>query len=291
MAVAAMMLAATGLLGAGLRVTPPMQLQRAGGPLMMPSTTPKVPYKYPGMEDPVWIDVYNRMYRERIMFLNQEIDDNFANTIIAVLLYLESENANDNVAMYYNVPGGVTKSGLAIYDTMRIMPYSIQTVNIGMCAQIGAFLVGGGTPGKRFALPNSRFMMQNPRIDPRYDENGRPMFRPMQATEMKLEVEEVIRDKKLLLEGFSRFTGRSIDLLRADFGRDFYLTAVEASQYGLVDQILMPKNPSKAKTKADIKLGNFGGDGQRYGDQLFGKTPDAPPPPAPGDREPPPGIG
>ena len=250
-----------------------------------------MPYKYPGMEDPVWIDVYNRMYRERIMFLNQEIDDNFANTIIAVLLYLESENANDNVAMYYNVPGGVTKSGLAIYDTMRIMPYSIQTVNIGMCAQIGAFLVGGGTPGKRFALPNSRFMMQNPRIDPRYDENGRPMFRPMQATEMKLEVEEVIRDKKLLLEGFSRFTGRSIDLLRADFGRDFYLTAVEASQYGLVDQILMPKNPSKAKTKADIKLGNFGGDGQRYGDQLFGKTPDAPPPPAPGDREPPPGIG
>ena len=169
----------------------------------------------------MWIDVYNRMYRERIMFLNQEIDDNFANTIIAVLLYLESENANDNVAMYYNVPGGVTKSGLAIYDTMRIMPYSIQTVNIGMCAQIGAFLVGGGTPGKRFALPNSRFMMQNPRIDPRYDENGRPMFRPMQATEMKLEVEEVIRDKKLLLEGFSRFTGRSIDLLRADFGRDF----------------------------------------------------------------------
>ena len=80
-----------------------------------------MPYKYPGMESPVWVDVYNRMYRERIMFLSQYVDDNFANTIIAVLLYLESENANDAAAMYFNVPGGVTKSGLAIYDTMRIM--------------------------------------------------------------------------------------------------------------------------------------------------------------------------
>jgi ATP-dependent Clp protease protease subunit len=225
-----------------------------------------VPYKYPGMESPVWVDVYNRMYRERIMFLSQVVDDNFANTIIAVLLYLESENAADPCSMYFNTPGGVTKSGLAIYDTMRIMPYPIQTVNIGMCAQMGAFLVGGGSPGKRFALPNSRFVMMNPRIDPRYDDEGRLMTRPMQATEMKLEVEEVLRDKKRMLEGFSKFTGRSVDQLRADFGRDFYLSADEALKYGLIDQILGSKRPDKL-IKSDIKFGSFGGEEQKFGDK------------------------
>lgn len=210
----------------------------------------QVPYKYPGMESPVWVDIYNRMYRERIIFLSRYVEDDFANTIIAVLLYLEQESANDAVGMYFNVPGGVTKSGLAIYDTMRIMPYPLQTVNMGMCAQTGAFLVAGGTPGKRFALPSSRFYLQNPRIDPRYDEEGRPRVQPMQATEMKLEVEEVLRDKKRMLEGFSRFTGRSIDLLKQDFGRDFYLSATEATQYGIVDQILMPKRPSKLMSKS-----------------------------------------
>ena len=95
--------------------------------------TPKVPYKYPGMESPQWIDVYNRMYRERIMFLGQPISDNLANTIISVLLYLESEDAKAPVAMYLNCYGGMMKSGLAVYDTMRVMPYDMQCVNMGMC--------------------------------------------------------------------------------------------------------------------------------------------------------------
>jgi len=207
----------------------------------MAGGTPKVPWKAPGMENPQWIDIYNRMYRERIMFIGQGIDDNFANTIISVLLYLESEDAKSPVAMYYNVGGGVMKSGLAMYDTMRIMPYDIQTVNMGICAQVSAFLVAGGTKGKRFALPNARFAMQNPGIMPPVDEKGNPRQRPMQATEMQLEVEETLRDKKRMLEGFSRFTGRPVDRLEQDFLRDFYLTADEAMQYGLVDQLLLPK--------------------------------------------------
>lgn len=158
---------------------------------MMPSSTPRVPFKYPGMETPQWIDIYNRMYRERIMFLNQPISDNLANNIIAVLLYLESEDATSPVSMYCNVMGGRTKAGLALHDTMRIMPYEIQTVNMGMCAQVAAFLVAGGTEGKRFALPNSRFAMQSPILMPPFDNEGKPIMRPMQATEMKLEVEEV----------------------------------------------------------------------------------------------------
>lgn len=126
----------------------------------MAGGTPRVPWKAPGMESPQWIDVYNRMYRERIIFLGQGLDDNFANMMISVMLYLESEDATSPVAMYFNVPGGIMKSGLAMYDTMRIMPYQIQTVNIGLCAQAAAFLVAGGSKGKRFALPNARFAMQ-----------------------------------------------------------------------------------------------------------------------------------
>merc|ERR1712228_117771 len=99
--------------------------------------------------------------------------------MIAVLLFLESEDPSSPVSMYYNVAGGVMKAGLAIHDTMQMMPYDIQTVNLGMSAQVSAFLVGSGTPGKRFALPNARFMLQNPRIEEPLDQNGRPRQRVM----------------------------------------------------------------------------------------------------------------
>ena len=267
----------------GRVASPRASPQMAGG-------TPRVPWKAPGMENPQWIDVFNRMYRERIMFLGQSVDDNFANTIIAVLLYLESEDAKAPASMYFNVGGGVMKSGLAVYDTMRIMPYEIQTVNMGMCAQVSAFLVAGGTKSKRYALPNARFAMQvrcmgaavpfsvafflrcrtesalrvtlyvvptfvpqNPSIMPPLDEKGNPVMRPMQATEMKLEVEETLRDKKRMIEGFSSFTGRPIEHINQDFLRDFYLTADEAVQYGLVDQLLLPKRPEKIASKGDLK--------------------------------------
>ena len=135
---------------------------------------------------------------------------------------------------------------------MRTMPYPIQTVNLGMSAQMGAFLVAGGTKGMRYALPNSRFAMVNPSLDPPYDNEGKPIFRRMQATEMQLEAEEVLRDKKRMLEGFSEFTGRSVDVLRSDFKRDFYLSANEALEYGLVDKILMPKNPNKNSGRGEL---------------------------------------
>jgi len=200
-----------------------------------------VPYKYPGSDRTQWVDVYNRMYRERIMFLGQPIDDNFANLMISVLLYLESEDAKSPAAMYCNVGGGMMKSGLAMYDTMRMMPYDIQTVNLGMCAHMGAFVVSGGTKGKRYALPNARFRMTNPYISPSYDREGKPYTKRMQATEMQLEVEEVLRDKKLMMECFAEFTGQPLDKLRDDFKRDFYLDADQAIAYGLVDSILQQK--------------------------------------------------
>jgi len=222
-------------------LSPRAAASRAAGVAM---ATPRVPYKPTGSEFTQWVDIYNRMYRERIMFLSQPIDDDFANVIIAVLLFLESEDANAPVSMYFNVPGGVMKSGLAMHDTMANMPYEIQTVNMGLAAQVSASLVAGGTPGKRYALPNARFVMQNPRIQQPVDEEGNPRTRIMQATEMRLEVAEVLRDKRRMLEGFSQFTGRSMELLEQDFKRDFYLNAEEALQYGLVDQILLPKSLS-----------------------------------------------
>ena len=245
--------------------------------------TPQVPYKFPGTETPAWINLYDRMYRERIVFLAQDIDDDFANQMIAVLLYLESDDKNAPVSMYFNTERGSTKAGLALYDTMRMMPFNINTVNLGMAAQVGAFLVASGTPGKRVALPNARFHMKNPRVDPPVDQEGNPVQRIMQATEMRLEVEEVLRDKKRVLEGFSRSTGRSLDQLNQDFRRDFYLNAYEASQYGLIDRILLPKNPSKVRSKEDIGFGKFGGKTeQRY--QTTGPAPSkdfgSEPPPA-----------
>ena len=122
--------------------------------------TPRVPFKSRDSEYTQWVDIYNRMYRERIIFLSQDIDDDFANVMISVLLYLESEDSKSPVSMYFNVAGGKTKPGLALHDTMTNMPYDIQTVNMGIVAESAAFLVAGGTPGKRFALPNSRFLMQ-----------------------------------------------------------------------------------------------------------------------------------
>jgi ATP-dependent Clp protease protease subunit len=222
---------------------------------MMPSGTPRVPYKFPGTQDPTWIDIYSRMYRERIMFLGQDIDDSMANQIIAVLLYLESEDAKSPIAMYFNVRDGALKAGLAMHDTMRIMPYEIQTVNMGMCAQVAAYLVAAGTPGKRYALPNAQFRMENPRIDPPVDNEGKPRQRIMQATEMQLEVQEALRDKKRMLLGLSQFTGRPVETLEQDYMRDFYLSAKEATKYGLVDQLLMPKPPVIGSVDSSIGLG------------------------------------
>lgn len=158
------------LLGAGLAMvghapaTGRGSVRPRGPAQVVMKAVPRVPFKSRDSEYTQWVDVYNRMYRERIIFLSQDIDDDFANVMISVLLYLESEDAKSPVSMYFNVAGGKTKPGLALHDTMTNMPYDIQTVNMGIAAETSAFLIAGGTPGKRFALPNSRFLMQVRRL-------------------------------------------------------------------------------------------------------------------------------
>lgn len=250
-------------------------LARCASPAMRP--VPKVPYKHKGTEFTSWMNVYDRLYRERILFCGQAIDDSYANQMIAVFLYLESEDAKAPVSMcapargcalllphpppagtradpsrprprprrYVNSAGGPLKSGMALYDTMCVMPFEVHTVNLGMCASTAAFLVASGTKGKRVALPNARFALQNPGIAPPLDDEGRPTQRMMQASDMQLEVEEVLRDKARMVELLATFTGKPVDAVRADFERDFYLDARQAVEYGITDKVLAnkPRNP------------------------------------------------
>lgn len=217
--------------------------RRAPAALRVASTcmaggVPKVPYKAPGAQNHEFIDIFNRLYRERIIYVGQDMDDESANQIIAVLLYLENDDAKANVSMYFNCPGGTVPAGLAVYDCMQAMKYPITTLNLGLAASMGAFLVGAGTKGKRMALPNSRFLLQAPSL---FDTvRG-------QASDVQIEVQNVLRQRERIIEGLHHFTGRSHEELKKDLSRDMYLTAPEARTYGLIDKVLMPsvKGPSE----------------------------------------------
>lgn len=193
---------------------------------------PKVPYKAPGAQNHEFIDIFNRLYRERIIYVGQDLDDEQANQIIAVLLYLENDDANANVSMYFNCPGGTIPAGLAVYDCIRAMRYPVVTINLGLAASMAAFLVGAGTKGKRMALPNARFLLQAPSL---------PDVVRGQASDIQIEVGNILKQRDRMVDGLQDFTGRSADELRKDLSRDMYLTAPEARTYGLIDKVLLPQ--------------------------------------------------
>ena len=211
---------------------------RYGSVRMMAGGVPKVPYKAPGAQNHEFIDIFNRLYRERIIYVGQDLDDESANQIIAVLLYLENDDAKSNVSMYFNCPGGTIPAGLAVYDCMQAMKYPIVTLNLGLAASMGAFLVGAGTKGKRMSLPNARFLLQSPSL---------PDTVRGQASDIQIEVKNILRQRSRIIDGLHHFTGRSKEQLKKDLYRDMYLTAPEAREYGLIDRVLMPqvKGPSE----------------------------------------------
>lgn len=193
---------------------------------------PKVPYKAPGAQNHEFIDIFNRLYRERIIYVGQDLDDEQANQIIAVMLYLENDDAKANVSFYFNCPGGTIPAGLAVYDCMRAMRFPVVTINLGLAASMSAFLVGAGTKGKRMALPNSRFLLQAPSMnDP---VRG-------QASDVEIEVKNILNQRTRIVNGLHQFTGRSEEEITKDLSRDMYLTAPEARTYGLIDQVLLPQ--------------------------------------------------
>jgi ATP-dependent Clp protease protease subunit len=173
-------------------------------------------------------DIYSRLLKERIIFLGTPIDDGVANLIMAQLLHLEGEDPDKDIALYINSPGGSTTSLMAIYDTMEFVKPNIATYCMGQAASAAAVLLAAGHPGKRFALPHSRIMIHQPHIS---GLEG-------QATDIEIHAREIIRIKTEINELLGRHTGKEVDVIKSDTERDFWMTASEALDYGLVDEVL-----------------------------------------------------
>ena len=172
-------------------------------------------------------DIYSRLLKDRIIFLGEEVNETTASLVVAQLLFLESEDPGKDIQLYINSPGGMVTAGLAIYDTMQYIKCDVSTICIGLAASMGAFLLSGGTKGKRFALPNSEIMIHQPSGGARG-----------QATEIQIVAENILKTKKKLNEILAANTGKPYETVCADTERDHYLSAEEAKEYGLIDDII-----------------------------------------------------
>jgi ATP-dependent Clp protease, protease subunit len=172
-------------------------------------------------------DIFSRLLKDRIIFVDGEINDVTADLIVAQILYLESENPEKDISMYINCPGGSVTAGLAVYDTMQYVKCSIQTICLGQAASMGAILLAGGTDGKRYALPSSRVMIHQPWGGVEGQES-----------DVAIQAKEIIRLKKLTIDYFAAHTKKTIDKVAADMERDFFMSAQDALDYGIVDHIM-----------------------------------------------------
>ena len=172
-------------------------------------------------------DIYSRLLKDRIIFLGEEVTDVSANIVVAQLLFLEAEDPGKDIQLYINSPGGSVTAGMAIYDTMNYIKSDVSTICIGMAASMGAFLLSGGTKGKRFALPNAEIMIHQP------SGGSRGM-----ASDMKIVADQILKTKQKLNEILAKNTGKPIDVIERDTERDNYMTAQEALEYGLIDSII-----------------------------------------------------
>jgi len=179
-------------------------------------------------------DIYSRLLKERIIFIGSPIDDVVSNIIIAQLLFLAAEDPKKDVYMYVNCPGGVVTAGLAIYDTMQYIETPVSTICIGQAASMGALLLCAGEKGKRFVLPNARIMIHQPLGGAQG-----------QATDVEIQTKEILRVKKLLNEIMSKHTGQTLSKIEKDTDRDFYMSADDAVEYGLVDEVIRARKLSK----------------------------------------------
>ena len=198
----------------------------------MPIGTPKVPYRLPGSSYEQWIDIYQRLSLERIIFLSQEVDDNIANAIVASMLYLDSEDPGKPISLYINSPGGSVTAGMAIYDTMQHIKSDVVTICVGLAASMGAFLLAAGTKGKRFALPHARIMIHQP-----LGGTGRS-----QASDIAIEAREILRIRSQLNGILSDRSGQPLSKIEKDTDRDYFLSAQESKEYGLIDKVIESVN-------------------------------------------------
>lgn len=172
-------------------------------------------------------DIYSRLLKERIIFLSGQIDDHQANVIVAQLLYLASEDSNKDINLYINSPGGVVSAGFAIYDTMQYIKPDVSTICIGQAASMGAFLLGAGEKGKRFALPNADIMIHQPLGGAQG-----------QAEDIKIQAEKILSTREKLNKIIAENTGQPLEKVEKDTDRDYYMSAEEAVAYGIIDQVI-----------------------------------------------------
>jgi ATP-dependent Clp protease protease subunit len=172
-------------------------------------------------------DIYSRLLKDRIIFLGTGVDDNTSNLIIAQLLFLESEDPDKEIHLYINSPGGVVSSGMAIYDTMQYVKPAVSTICMGQAASMGALLLAGGAKGKRFALPHSRILIHQPLGGAQG-----------QATDIDIQAKEILRLREELTLILAKHTSQDFDKLHRDTERDFFMTAEEALEYGIIDKII-----------------------------------------------------
>ena len=200
----------------------------------MPIGTPSVPYRLPGSQYERWVDIYTRLGVERILFLGSEVNDAIANSLVAQMLYLDSDDNSKPIYLYINSPGGSVTAGLAIYDTIQYVKSDVVTICVGLAASMGAFLLGAGTKGKRLALTHSRIMIHQPL--------GGTSQR--QASDIEIEAREILRIKDMLNNNMAGMTGQPIEKIEKDTDRDYFMSAEEAMNYGLIDRVIA--HPSEA---------------------------------------------
>jgi len=176
-------------------------------------------------------DIYSRLLRERVVFLVGPINDQTANLVVAQLLFLESENPDKDISLYINSPGGSVSSGLAIYDTMQFIKPDVSTLCIGMAASMGAFLLAAGAKDKRYALPNSKVMIHQPLGGAQG-----------QATDIEIHAREILKTREQLNRILAERTGQPLEKIQADTERDFFMSAAESAEYGLIDKVISQRS-------------------------------------------------
>jgi ATP-dependent Clp protease protease subunit len=186
------------------------------------------------------MDIYSRLLKDRIIFIGTPIDDQVANVVMAQLLFLAGEDPEKDIWLYINSPGGSVYAGLAIYDTMQYVRSSVSTTCLGMAASMGAVLLAAGLKGRRLALPNARVMIHQPTGGARG-----------QVTDIEIQAKEARHSKEVITDILATATGKAKDVIHKDIDRDFYLSAVQAKEYGLIDDVLPPRKKGEAADKRE----------------------------------------
>ena len=194
----------------------------------MPIGVPKVPFRTPGEPTAQWVDLFNRLSRDRVLFLCSELKEDLANQLIGIMLFLNAEEEQKELYLYINSPGGSLTCGIAVYDSINFIDADVRTICVGTAASVASFVLSGGSVGKRLAFPNSRIMIHQP-------EGGSQG----QASEIVFEASEVARIRRQVAKAYSKRTGQSIVQISRDMDRDQYMSAGEAKDYGIVDEVTL----------------------------------------------------